>query len=101
MAGAIQSLALPTWSMVAVLAYLLAFVLNIATSGHDADLAYAVDRDPFFHSKNLPDEFRRRLVSWRAINTVKCICLLVAWVSVRTLPRWLSLIHISEPTRPY
>lgn len=86
MAGAIQSLALPTWSMVAVLAYLLAFVLNIATSGNDAELAYAVDRDPFFHSKPLPDEFRRRLVSWRAINTVKCILLLAAWVSVCKLP---------------
>lgn len=82
MAGAIQSLSLPTWSMVAVMAYLLAFILNIASSGNDSDLAYAVDRDPFFHSKPLPSEFRRRLVSWRAINTAKCTFLLLAWVSV-------------------
>lgn len=82
MAGAIQSLTLPTWSMVAVIAYLLAFILNIASSGNDSDLAYAVDRDPYFHSKPLSDEFRSRLVSWRAVNTVKCICLLVAWISV-------------------
>jgi hypothetical protein len=86
MAEVIQSLALPTWSMVTVISYMLAFLLNIASSGNDSDLAYAIDRDPFFNSKALPDEFRRRLVSWRAINTVKCIFLLVAWLSVRYFP---------------
>jgi hypothetical protein len=82
MASVLQSLAQPTWSMLAVIAYLLAFVLNIASSADDADLAYAVDRDPLFYTQPLPSEFRRRLSAWRAVNTAKCIALLLAWVWV-------------------
>jgi hypothetical protein len=83
-AAAARSLRFRLVDCLAIFAYTLALVLNIVTASMDAELSYAVSRDPsYFSDGNLPRAFAGRVKGWLAVNALKCLALLAAWLTVR------------------
>lgn len=67
----------------AVVCYVLAFIVNIAHSDVDSELDYAVDRNSNFYTAPLPQKFLERVELWRILNSVKSAALILAWFAVR------------------
>lgn len=78
----LDSLHSAAWSSIAVLCYITAFIANIAHSALDSELDYAVDRDSSFYTSSLPEKFIDRVETWRILNSVKCVALILAWFAV-------------------
>lgn len=77
-----ESLGSATWSAIAVVCYILAFITNIAHSAVDSEINYAVVRNFDFYSSPLPEKFLARVQTWRILNSVKCAVLILAWLAV-------------------
>ena len=72
---------------VAALAYLLALLLNIAAARMDADLSYAVARNPRAFVRKVAPELEDRARRWLTMTAFKCLALFVGWITVRTRVR--------------
>ena len=68
---------------VAALAYLLALLLNLAAARMDADLSYAVARNPRAFMRKVAPELEDRAHRWLALTAFKCLALFVGWLTVR------------------
>lgn len=80
---AIRDLRFRTVDYFLVALYCIVYLLNLLGTSMDEELEYAVSRNPQFYKEPITDAFKARVERWHALNAIKCVFLLVAWLLVR------------------